>query len=70
VHIAVSEPGRRRPSIDRHFHPGRQRYGADAAVFTHRRASATTPAVLIRQLDTIRRLAPRLPDPCRQVLSE
>jgi uncharacterized membrane protein len=35
-----------------------------------RQASTTTPAVLIRQLDTIRRLAPRLPQPCRQVLSE
>ena len=30
-----------------------------------RQASATTPAVLIRQLDAIRRLAPRLPDACR-----
>jgi hypothetical protein len=29
-----------------------------------------TPAVLISQLDAIRRLAPRLPDACRQVLSE
>jgi uncharacterized membrane protein len=35
-----------------------------------REASATTPAVLIRQLDMIRRLAPRLPDACRQVLSD
>jgi uncharacterized membrane protein len=35
-----------------------------------RQASATTPAVLIRQLDAIRRLALRLPDACRQVLSE
>ena len=35
-----------------------------------RQASATTPAVLIRQLDAIRRLATRLPDACRQVLSE
>src|SRR5580698_2310154 len=35
-----------------------------------RQASATTPAVLIRQLDAICRLAPRLPDACRQVLSE
>ena len=35
-----------------------------------RQASATTPAVLIRQLDAIGRLAPRLPDGCRQVLSE
>jgi uncharacterized membrane protein len=35
-----------------------------------RQASATTPAVLIRQLDAIRRLAPRLPDACPQVLSE
>jgi hypothetical protein len=26
--------------------------------------------VLIRQLDAIRRLAPRLPDACRQVLSD
>jgi uncharacterized membrane protein len=35
-----------------------------------RQASATTPAVLIRQLDAICRLARRLPDACRQVLSE
>lgn len=35
-----------------------------------RQASTTTPAVLIRQLDAIRRLAPRLPDASRQVLSE
>jgi uncharacterized membrane protein len=35
-----------------------------------RQASVTTPAVLIRQLDAIRRLAPRLPDACRQKLSE
>jgi uncharacterized membrane protein len=35
-----------------------------------RQASTTTPAVLVRQLDAIRRLAPRLPDACRQVLSE
>jgi len=34
-----------------------------------RQASATTPAVLIRQLDAIRRLAPRLPDACRRELS-
>jgi len=35
-----------------------------------RQASATTPAVLIRQLEAIRRLAPRLPHACRQTLSE
>jgi uncharacterized membrane protein len=35
-----------------------------------RQASTTTPAVLIRQLDAIRRLAPRLGEPCRQTLSE
>jgi uncharacterized membrane protein len=35
-----------------------------------RQASATTPAVLIRQLDAIRRLAPRLPDVCRQAMSD
>jgi uncharacterized membrane protein len=35
-----------------------------------RQASATTPAVLIRQLEAIRRLAPRLPDSCHQVLSD
>jgi len=35
-----------------------------------RQASATTPAVLIRQLDAIRRLAPRLPESCRQALSD
>jgi uncharacterized membrane protein len=35
-----------------------------------RQASTTTPAVLIRQLEAIRRLAPRLPHPCGQVLSE
>jgi uncharacterized membrane protein len=31
-----------------------------------RQASTTTPAVLIRQLESIRRLAPRLPEDCRQ----
>ena len=35
-----------------------------------RQASATTPAVLIRQLDVIRRLAPRLPDACRHALAD
>jgi len=35
-----------------------------------RQASTTTPAVLIRQLDAIRRLAPRLPKACCQMLSE
>jgi uncharacterized membrane protein len=35
-----------------------------------RQASATTPAVLIRQLEAIRRLAPRLPNACRQVMAE
>ena len=35
-----------------------------------RQASTSTPAVLIRQLDAIRRLAPRLGDACRQALSE
>jgi uncharacterized membrane protein len=35
-----------------------------------RQASTTTPAVLIRQLDAIRRIAPRLPDACRQALSD
>jgi uncharacterized membrane protein len=35
-----------------------------------RQASATTPAVLIRQLEAIRRLAARLPHACCQVLSE
>ena len=35
-----------------------------------RQASTTTPAVLIRQLEVIRRLAPRLGEACRQVLSE
>jgi uncharacterized membrane protein len=35
-----------------------------------RQASATTPAVLIRQLESIRRLAPRLPEGCRQGLSD
>jgi uncharacterized membrane protein len=35
-----------------------------------RQASAMTPAVPIRQLDSIRRLAPRLPEACRQALSE
>jgi uncharacterized membrane protein len=34
-----------------------------------RQAATTTPAVLIRQLDAIRRLAPRLPEACRQTLS-
>jgi hypothetical protein len=32
--------------------------------------SSTTPAVPIRQLEAIRRLAPRLPDACRQALSD
>jgi len=35
-----------------------------------RQASTTTPAVLIRQLEAICRLAPRLPKACRQVLSD
>jgi len=35
-----------------------------------RQASTTTPAVLIRQLDAIRRLAPRLPEACRPGLSD
>jgi uncharacterized membrane protein len=35
-----------------------------------RQASTTTPAVLIRQLDAIRRVGPRLPAACCQVLSE
>ncbi|MGB2667905.1 MAG: DUF2254 domain-containing protein [Candidatus Acidiferrum sp.] len=35
-----------------------------------RQASTTTPAVLIRQLESIRRLAPRLPQACREGLSE
>jgi uncharacterized membrane protein len=35
-----------------------------------RQASATTPAVLIRQLDMIRRLGPRLPAPARKSLGE
>ena len=35
-----------------------------------RQASVMTPAVLIRQLEAIRRLAPRLPHSCREALSE
>jgi len=35
-----------------------------------RQASTATPAVLIRQLEAIRRLAPRLPAACRQALSD
>jgi uncharacterized membrane protein len=35
-----------------------------------RQASSTTPAVLIRQLEAICRLAPRLPDACREALSD
>ena len=35
-----------------------------------RQASATTPAVLIRQLEAIRRLAPRLPTPARVALAD
>jgi uncharacterized membrane protein len=35
-----------------------------------RQASAATPAVLIRQLDVIRRLAPRMSDAARRALSE
>ena len=34
-----------------------------------RQASATTPAVLIRQLDVIRRIAPRIPAPARHALA-
>ncbi len=35
-----------------------------------RQASATTPAVLIRQLDVIRRLRPRMPEPARRALAD
>jgi uncharacterized membrane protein len=35
-----------------------------------RQASATTPAVLIRQLDVIRRLGPRMPDAARRTFVE
>jgi len=35
-----------------------------------RQASATTPAVLIRQLEVIRRLGPRMPDAARRALAE
>ena len=35
-----------------------------------RQASATTPAVLIRQLDVIRRLAPRMPEAARRALTD
>ena len=35
-----------------------------------RQAAATTPAVLIRQLDVIRRLAPRMSAPARRALAE
>ncbi|HTW34859.1 MAG TPA: DUF2254 domain-containing protein [Rhizomicrobium sp.] len=35
-----------------------------------RQASATTPAVLIRQLDVIRRVGPRMPDAARRALVE
>jgi uncharacterized membrane protein len=35
-----------------------------------RQASATTPAVLIRQLEVIRRIGPRMPDAARLVLAE
>ena len=35
-----------------------------------RQASTTTPAVLIRQLESIRRLTPRLPEACREALTE
>jgi uncharacterized membrane protein len=35
-----------------------------------RQASTTTPAVLIRQLEAIRRLAPRMPDAARCMLAE
>jgi uncharacterized membrane protein len=35
-----------------------------------RQASGTTPAVLIRQLEAICRLATRLPNACRQALSD
>jgi uncharacterized membrane protein len=35
-----------------------------------RQASATTPAVLIRQLDVIRRLSPRMPEGARRALAD
>jgi uncharacterized membrane protein len=35
-----------------------------------RQAGAQNPAVLIHQLDVIRRLAPRMPDPAKQMLAE
>jgi hypothetical protein len=35
-----------------------------------RQASATTPAVLIRQLEVIRRVGPRMPDAARRALAE
>jgi uncharacterized membrane protein len=35
-----------------------------------RQASATTPAVLIRQLEVIRRIGPRMPDAARRALAE
>jgi uncharacterized membrane protein len=35
-----------------------------------RQASTQNPAVLIRQLDTIRRIAPRMPAPAKQMLAE
>jgi uncharacterized membrane protein len=35
-----------------------------------RQASATTPAVLIRQLDVIRRLGPRMPEAARRMLTD
>jgi uncharacterized membrane protein len=35
-----------------------------------RQASATTPAVLIRQLEVIRRVGPRMPDAARHALAE
>jgi uncharacterized membrane protein len=35
-----------------------------------RQAASTTPAVLIRQLDVIRRLRPRMPEAARQALAE
>jgi uncharacterized membrane protein len=35
-----------------------------------RQASSTNPAVLIRQLEIIRRIAPRMPEPARRALAE
>lgn len=65
VRISISPPIRERRCASL---PDRER--VKLAFDQIRQASATTSAVLIRQLESIRRLAPRLPEACRQGLSD